>query len=253
MTKLDYGFLGVLLLGAVACGGSTDAGGTGGAAGGGAGGAVGGSGGAVGGTGGTSVGGSGGVGGSTGGVGGGGTGGTNPFAECTDDSQCTLFSDCCTCVALGPNEGVPPSCDMACKQNTCEARGVTSGKAQCVAGQCIVGYECRSEQALCNMPPPKCDPGQMPSIINACYGPCVPATECASVSQCTDCNGPLTTCVHYDMQSGDASANHCVQVPKGCEGSPTCACMGANVCTAPFSACTDFSGVPGMSCSCPNC
>ncbi|MCE7893496.1 MAG: hypothetical protein DYH12_27970 [Sorangiineae bacterium PRO1] len=243
MGKIHFVVVGASMLVTAACGGQSESSATGGAAGGGAGGA-GGVGGSSG-TGGTSVGGSSGAGGS---------GGMAPGAECTDDSQCTLFSDCCTCAALGPNEPQPPSCDMACKQNSCEAHGVTGGKARCVAGQCIVGYACQPTQVFCNALPPTCPKGEVPSVLGGCWGPCVPAVQCAGVSSCTQCTGALTTCVAYDLQGGDVGGGaHCVAIPKGCEGTPTCSCMGASACHSPYSACTDLSGVPGMSCSCPNC
>jgi len=248
MGKLHVFLVGTSMLVTAACGGQSEGSGSGGAAGGSTGGA-----GALGGSGGTSVGGSSGAGGSAG-VGGSGGGGAVGGVECVDDSQCKLFSDCCTCAALGPGEPEPPGCDAPCKQNSCEAHGVTSGKAKCVAGQCIVGYECRPTQVFCNAMPPPCPPGEVPSVLGGCWGACVPAVQCAGVSSCTECAGPLTTCVVYDLQGGDVSGGpHCVGVPKGCEGSPTCSCMGASVCVSPFSACSDLSGVPGMSCSCPNC
>jgi hypothetical protein len=82
----------------------------------------------------------------------------------------------------------------------------------------------------------------------------VDATQCLGVESCADCTGLNTTCVKIDLQGGDAPvSSHCVTIPKGCEGTPTCSCMGSSVCVTPFVACGDFSGIKGMGCSCPNC
>jgi hypothetical protein len=235
------GLLGVLSAG---CGGSTsDAGlnGSGGQAGasGGSGGASGGSGGATGGSAGVS-----GAGGSTGG-----SGGSGGAPECTDAKQCTLFSDCCTCVALGPNDPEPPVCPATCIQDACSAMGIT--QASCQAGSCVAGVQCVG--ATCESIPPTCEPGQVPSVIGSCWGPCVPVTQCAAVPSCAACSGPLQTCVVIEQQTGDGPSFHCVDIPKGCEGTPNCECMGDKVCPAPFDTCIDMSGVKGMTCSCPNC
>lgn len=240
------------------CGGSTDdASGSGASAGSGG---TSGSGGASGGAGGSSAGGgaggtsgSGGASGGAAGSGGtgGGSGGSAGAAQCTDASQCTLHSDCCTCQAVGPGEKVP-ECPVDCIIDMCASLGVTEADVACAAGSCVAGIQCASE-TICNSKPPVCEPGEVPSIKDQCWGPCVPATECAGVSGCADCTGPLQTCVTIETQTGDGPASHCVDIPKGCEGNPTCECMGDSVCPAPFDTCTDFSGVKGMLCSCPNC
>jgi hypothetical protein len=121
----------------------------------------------------------------------------------------------------------------------------------CEAGRCVTGYECDQTKAFCNALPPLCEGGMVPHVVNGCWGGCVPATECKSVTSCADCTAPLETCVHVEHQTGPTL--HCVDVPKGCEGTPFCECMGGSVCVGPYGTCTDFSGVQGMSCSCPNC
>jgi hypothetical protein len=264
---MRFGFLAMVgcfwLLG---CGGSTDTGGASGAAGSGTGGAAatggsstsgGGSGGATGGSGGVGATGgsaSGGMGGS-GATGGGSTGGASGFGpECQSAADCKLVDDCCSCAAVSPTDPLPPMCALDCFQSACSAAGVTQANVQCVAGRCVAGFDCDQTHAMCNAPPPQCTPGEVPSVIGQCWGPCVDATQCLGVNSCTSCTGAFTTCVEIDMQGGDsAPLAHCVDVPKGCEGTPFCSCMGQSVCVSPFSACMDLSGVPGMLCSCPNC
>ncbi len=180
---------------------------------------------------------------------GGGVGGTLG-GQCTEATQCKLFSDCCTCAAIGVGDPDPPSCFAECVQDACSALGVTAANVGCAAGSCNAGIDC-SGNAACDIMQPICDPGMVASISKTCYGPCVPVTQCASVPSCAVCNGPLDTCVTIDAQSGPSE--HCVGIPKGCEGTPTCECMGGSVCISPFDACSDLSGVDGMGCSCPAC
>lgn len=254
----------------VGCGGESEndgAGGTGGATGGtsgsggstggsggsaGAGGATGGSAGVGGGSGG--AGGSGGSGGSTGGSGGsgGGSGGTGPAQpECKVDGDCKIFSDCCSCLGVPTSEN-PPSCPAMCIQDKCGELGAPK-TAACIAGRCVMGFNCDSSKVTCKMATPNCDPGKVPLVKEdgTCWqGSCVPANECKSVKACSDCTGALF-CVSYVTQQGPQ--NHCADVPKVCGTDFTCACAGPSVCTPPYGTCNDFSGQKGVSCSCPNC
>lgn len=246
-----WAWIGVIPFLVVACGGSAEGGGAGaaGSSGSGAtgtGGATGGNGGSGGGVG-ASAGASG-----SGAVGGGsgGSGGIPPFAECAQDSECHLFEDCCTCEGVANGAADPPSCDAACAVGACGQHGITS--ASCIAGRCVAGFDCDASKVMCFGIAPTCAPGQVPSVVANCWGPCVDATECRGVTSCADCTGSLTTCVEYDLQGGDSNvSSHCVSVPKGCEGTPNCACMGASVCISPFDACGDTKS--GLSCSCPAC
>jgi hypothetical protein len=240
--KLGFAFLACLALG---CGGSTDndPSGSGGSSGTGA----------ISGSGGASTGGSPGTG-AVSGTGGASTGGVTGIGpECTSDAECTLFSDCCTCEAYGPNETPPPSCLAACDKSACDANGASAETVQCVAGRCVAGFQCKPIQVICNAIPPKCGPGEVPAVLGDCWGGCVPVTQCASAPSCNECNGTLMTCVQIDSSGGDGVSAHCVDVPKGCEGNQTCECMGTNVCTSPTSDCFDLSGLKGMACSCNAC
>jgi hypothetical protein len=275
----------VVVAGALACGGSVDElegeGGTGGVAG--TGGAAGT--GATGGTGGAETGGSGGLAGNAGsagsagsaatagqaGSGGGagqaGMGGTGGSAgasgeawaagsagsvadpECTDASQCTLFSDCCSCIALAPGETVEP-CPALCFVDKCTELGIDPMKTpECQAGQCVVGFDCDATKAVCAMPPPQCEPGEVPSVRGGCWGPCVPAAECTFVPDCSDCDPTLHTCVSNVAWTTD---HHCVPTPPACKDDSSCSCLQNAVCVDPFGVCVD-SPSGGISCECPNC
>jgi hypothetical protein len=180
----------------------------------------------------------------------GGAGGLGP--ECTADAECKLFSDCCTCAGMPESAPDPGGCDLACIQDSCSAAGI--GKAICAAGRCVAGFECDPMQTICFSLPPTCQPGQVPSVVGGCWGACVDATECRNVQGCSECDGANVACVHYDLQGGDGPAStHCVDIPEACGGVASCACLGPSVCTSPYLACQDFSGIKGVSCSCPNC
>jgi hypothetical protein len=185
---------------------------------------------------------SGGAAGTSGSGGASGTGGS-PGAQCRDAGQCRLFSDCCYCLALGTDQPDPTDCAATCKVDRCTALGVNSGSMSCGAGRCSAGINCGGT-VTCRSAPPVCEPGYVPSIVGACWGPCVPGTQCASVRDCTQCMAPGQTCVTGHL-------NVCVPIPERCRDNPTCGCMGEIVCGA--ISCVDRSGIPGMACVCPAC
>ncbi|MCA9598712.1 MAG: hypothetical protein KC776_35620 [Myxococcales bacterium] len=226
------------------CGGSTNDGGTTDAG--------------VGGTGGSGAGGSGGGQGATGGSGGatggsggqgatGGQAGTGPVAgECTTDADCALGSSCCDCVA-GPKGKVQlPSCQIQeCLVDECTSRQID--QARCIAGQCILGYDCDGSKVFCNAIPPTCPAGQLPRVVGGCWGECVPMTQCASVPDCFSCPSG-TACVVYDAQ---LSTHHCVTPAQGCAAD--CSCLGQTLCTGGFDICGEFDDGSAIHCSCPAC
>jgi hypothetical protein len=224
---------------------SGGSGGTGGSTGGSAG-ATGGTAGATGGT----AGATGGAAGASGGAaGGGGTAGAaSAQPECADATDCKVVNDCCTCEAL-PNAETPATCSQTCFQDKCNELGTANKTAECIAGRCVIGFDCTSA-VICADAPPTCGPGTVPLIAAGCYqGSCVPADECASVKSCADCTGPLA-CANY---GGFQPKAHCVEIPTVCGADASCACMGPSVCITPFDSCNDLSGPKGVSCGCPVC
>ncbi len=187
-------------------------------------------------------------GGSAGSAGSGGAPGATP--ECTRDEECTLFDDCCRCEGQ-PRAGRPtPSCDQQCLQSSCSARRIT--QARCIVGRCVAAFECDEAQVRCRRAAPACPPRQLPEIREGCYtGDCVDAAQCRSASHCMSCMNAGMVCAAIDRETGPEA--HCVTVPSRCNGDFSCACLGPSVCIAPFDTCTDFSGLMGLHCSCPNC
>jgi hypothetical protein len=257
----------ILAISIAGCGGATSTGETNGGSGGGAGAALGGASGSSGGAGSTvSSGSGGGAAGTTGasGSGGGvivdasvgtggapigsGDGGVKP--ECTSEKDCKIVNDCCACEAL-PNNVPSVPCPAICKQSQCAALGLATPQAACVAGRCVVGFECDSSKVLCKSVPPQCPAGQIALVQGSCWqGGCVPANECASVKGCGDCTGDLV-CAEFVQRGGPTV--HCYDVPKECNGNFGCSCAGAGVCSGPGLTCADLSGLKGIACSCPAC
>jgi len=193
--------------------------------------------------------GSGGSGGASGSGGSGGTSGSggSSGSGCQAPEQCRLFSDCCSCVALGPGEPGPMPCPADCVQDRCSALGVSA--AVCSAGQCSAGFNCVGT-VTCPALPPACQPGQVPSISGSCWGPCVPATQCVSVTNCDQCytvSGQI--CVDSDTLAG-THYSFCLRVPERCANMRECACFGESFCPAPM-ACWEFSGRRGVRCEYP--
>lgn len=170
---------------------------------------------------------------------------------CTDASQCTIFSDCCSCIALGPGDPAPEPCPAMCATDKCTELGVDPNQQpECQAGQCVVGFDCDSSKAVCAMPPPSCPPGHVPSVPGGCWGPCVPATECSFVPDCDHCDPSSQLCVKYSAWTVES---HCVPIPPECKDDLSCDCMGADVCVDPFNLCFDDPSQGSLSCECPAC
>lgn len=195
------------------------------------------------------VGGSGGAGGGTGGTGGqGGAGsGGGPVAspECQLDADCQLVSDCCVCDAI-PTSERPDACAKDCLIDSCTSLGLPAKTTpSCVAGQCVAGFDCDWAQTTCDAAPPDCPEGMTASVVDGCYGACVPATECVSVGGCDQCDGGLA-CV---LKEALPVQVHCVD-PAPCSTND-CACLGPAVCAPSSEVCSEDAG--GVTCSCLDC
>jgi len=189
-----------------------------------------------------------GVGGSGGGSGGTvQTGGSGPVVgECKTDADCELGNSCCDCMAGPKGKLQMPYCPPdPCLTDQCSAKHVS--QARCAAGQCILGYDCDASTVFCNALPPECPAGQLPSVENGCWGPCVPADQCLSVPDCFGCPSG-TVCVVYDAWT---SSHHCITPPAGCATS--CECLGKLVCVDGFDACAEMDDGSAVHCSCPAC
>jgi hypothetical protein len=59
-----------------------------------------------------------------------------PDATCEKDSDCTIFTDCCTCRAVSQKSPLPPSCEGICGESKCEVKGKTIADVACISGKC---------------------------------------------------------------------------------------------------------------------
>ncbi len=187
--------------------------------------------------------------GGAGGEGGAGGAAPDPMAECTEDADCFLSSDCCECAGRPVGEN-PPNCAIDCLIDQCASLGagqVLEPAASCQAGRCVTTFSCDEAPVTCDAPTPVCPAGAQPIVVNTCYtGGCMPALECLAVTDCAACTAEGAGCV---INSAFQQVEHCVDL-QGCpEGD--CACSGATVCLDPFTACNEIDG--NISCGCPSC
>lgn len=98
-------------------------------------------------------------------------------SECTTEDDCRLVSDCCRCVAA-PKGVTLDVCYASCAETMCIAGGVTGSERVCVNGRCVLDRSCDRMSVTCDMAPPECEPGTIPSVEDGCYGPCIASTEC---------------------------------------------------------------------------
>lgn len=148
-----------------------------------------------------------------------------PVGTCEDDEGCKLVNDCCACAAL-PSDAPVDRCPMDCLIGSCEAMGLHQATAACRLGVCAIAPQrCRPSDVVCDALPPECPEGQVASVVDGCWGACVPARLCDVLPVCTHglC-GAGWMCV--ESQAG-AFAPHCEPIPAACEGTPACGCAGA--------------------------
>lgn len=176
------------------------------------------------------------------------TTGTVPGTTCESVEDCVVVDDCCTCAAQHVDDPVPDCDILACFQSTCSAQGVPGIGVQCVFGSCeFVPVDCNAALVTCEEPPPPCPEDTLPSVVDGCWGTCVPSEACDFVPDCSWCPGD-ETCVTQGTQLGLFYS--CVPVDPSCDGTADCDCMGS-VCQNPFM-CTD-ENAGELTCVCPVC
>lgn len=185
-----------------------------------------------------------------------GTTGEPVGSTCEQDSDCELYTDCCSCDVQAKGE-TPPACGiMECLIDVCSTLDVGTEAPVCRFGRCTFAkISCNPLGVQCDVAPPVCPPGQLPSVTEACWsGQCAPIEACDWVPDCETCNtdteDPLV-CIF----KGQKGAYHvCEPKPVGCGDVPEidCAC-GAEICegSPPHLKCIDQ--VPGIVCDCEFC
>lgn len=176
-------------------------------------------------------------------------------ATCEQDSDCEIFTDCCTCDVIAAGEQ-PPACDVPeCFVDVCSTFDLGAQQAVCRFGRCTFAkVTCNPTAVTCKTLPPDCAPGTLPSVVDDCWsGQCTPVEACDWAPDCAACTtdaDPLV-CV-FKAQKGAYQV--CEPKPAACGDAPEidCAC-GQEICDAspPHTECHDQT--PGIVCECPFC
>jgi len=112
----------------------------------------------------------------------------------------------------------------------------------------VGGVACNPSGALCKSLPPTCPPGQVPSVVDGCWGPCVDILSCATEPDCTGCKTGF--CAAYAAWSTEY---RCVLPSIECQAF-ACSCLAPYFCVSPYDGCsTNPGGEPGVTCACTNC
>jgi hypothetical protein len=81
--------------------------------------------------------------------------------------------------------------------------------------------ECDTRRVLCEITPPRCAPGETPSVRGSCFGPCVPIAQCKP--ETFECNDGPALC---EIVPPRCPAGQTLTTRNGCFGP----CVPANVC-----------------------
>ncbi len=142
-------------------------------------------------------------------------------AECVVDSDCQKIANCCECSSI-PADEEAAECENDCLVDTCTAEGLETIEAACRSGVCEFGSTIAcSGPVSCDSLPPECEGDEVPSIVDECWGPCVPYHYCVDTSACTPSCGEAWVCV--ESQSGGAGG--CMPLAGECEGTASCECV----------------------------
>ena len=171
-----------------------------------------------------------------------GAAGKGSGAECLTAADCVLVSDCCACRAE-PKGAQVASCPATCAVDACAAIEIQAHEVTCALDRCVLARTCVTTRVTCLADPPACPPGTIPSVRDACWGPCLPPTECNRVPACSSC-GAGSVCVRAQVTLGHAIG--CVTPAPDCHAGNYCGCLEA--CPG---ACVEADA--GVECICGGC
>jgi hypothetical protein len=116
---------------------------------------------------------------------------------CSDAWQCVAHFD----------ETVEHPCEpetmayCGCDGMTFEASVTCPDRPFSHPGACGDGESCYAGAVRCSDPAPVCPEGQAPSVVDDCYGPCIPITSCRCFAHYQCPNGDVYTCLE-DFRCG---------------------------------------------------
>ena len=153
-----------------------------------------------------------------------------------------LVSDCCACRAE-PKGAQVASCPATCAVDACAANEIQAHEVTCAFDRCVLARSCDTTEVTCLADPAECPPGTIHSVRNACWGPCLPPTECRRVTACSSCAAG-SVCVRQQVTFGHTIG--CVTSAPDCRAGNYCGCLEA--CPG---ACVEADA--GVECICAGC
>jgi hypothetical protein len=142
-----------------------------------------------------------------------------------------------------PKGEMPPQCDLVCITDQCTALQIEREEVTCNAfGRCVIDRSCNIGETLCPADPEPCPDGEERSIVDDCFGACIPATECRTVADCAACDDAV--CV---ISGAWAGGTGCVVPEPSCTKGNYCECLDA--CT--IGSCIETEDA--VECPCPFC
>jgi hypothetical protein len=118
--------------------------------------------------------------------------GLNCFADaCSDEWQCIAHYD--ETVEHPCEPETTPYC--GCDGVTFEASITCPDRPYAHPGACGDGESCFTGAVRCSDPAPICPEGQAPSVVNDCYGPCIPVSSCRCFAHYECPTLTLNTCL----------------------------------------------------------
>ncbi|OGR13595.1 MAG: hypothetical protein A2341_22760 [Deltaproteobacteria bacterium RIFOXYB12_FULL_58_9] len=149
---------------------------------------------------------------------------------CYSDDECGPGMTCEFYYEQGVTCDADGSCDVpaiaagVCVPSSvwCQTNDECGEMALCVDGECVFRFDCDASHAYCDMMPPTCPEGQVITVLNGCYGPCVDPYMCEPAQQGCIFNEecpPMHECLVYCWDCWEDSSG----VPNpdcgaGCEG-----------------------------------
>jgi hypothetical protein len=109
---------------------------------------------------------------------------------------------------------------------------------------------CNPGGVLCESLPPTCLPGQVPSVVAGCWGPCVGILSCATEPDCSFCQTGF--CAEYQSWTTEF---RCVLPTIECQAF-ACSCLAQYFCVSPYDGCSTSTSPglqPSVTCECTTC
>jgi len=98
------------------------------------------------------------------------------------------------------------------------------GDELCIFGRCVLDPKvCEPSKVTCADDPPECGAKTLPSIVDGCWGECVPYEECGFLGSCEPCLEAELGC----QQTGEIKSAGCFESASDCD---SCDCLPPEVC-----------------------